>query len=235
MTNEPRGAPPTRRGILAALAACPIAALPMGSALAAAAGAPSRAAWDVAMAAFRRAQKIDTEFDAKHKPTFERYFAEKKAIPHVVLRPDPYSGHHDPVSTADWDFVKRARGLVDSVKRGRCFLEVDRYPSLREHYELCQEVVAAADERDARIEAVGTRYGIVPLFEQSEANGEAANDAESALLVTAAPDREALLYKLERLFGPEVRDEEGFADAWCPEWVNAFMADARLLLPQGRA
>ena len=60
-------------------------------------------------------------------------------------------------------------------------------------------------------------------------------DRERDLLLLPAPDRRALLWKLERLFGSEVRSEDEFCDSWCPEWINAVMQDAGRLLPDREA
>lgn len=53
---------------------------------------------------------------------------------------------------------------------------------------------------------------------------------ESDLIVMPAPHASALLWKLERLFGPESREEDDFSASWCAEWINAVMRDARRLL-----
>jgi hypothetical protein len=59
--------------------------------------------------------------------------------------------------------------------------------------------------------------------------------ADDAVLTTAAPDQAALLWKLERLFGPQAREDGDSCDMWCGEWIDALMADARRLLVNGRA
>lgn len=53
---------------------------------------------------------------------------------------------------------------------------------------------------------------------------------ESDLILMPAPDQTALKWKLEHLFGPETRKPEDYCDAWCAEWINAVMDDARRLL-----
>ncbi|MBB4086269.1 hypothetical protein [Sphingomonas carotinifaciens] len=53
---------------------------------------------------------------------------------------------------------------------------------------------------------------------------------ENGLIQTPAPDCPALLWKLEKLFGPEARDEDDYAPAWCAEWINVVMNDARRFL-----
>lgn len=55
-------------------------------------------------------------------------------------------------------------------------------------------------------------------------------DVEEKLICTPAPDRAALYWKLDRLFGPDVRADDDYGDSWCAKWVNAVMADARRFL-----
>jgi hypothetical protein len=59
-------------------------------------------------------------------------------------------------------------------------------------------------------------------------------DLHTALIQTPAPDAEALLWKLEELFG-EVRGEDRSCDPWTGVLVEPVMADARRLLSRGRA
>lgn len=58
---------------------------------------------------------------------------------------------------------------------------------------------------------------------------DARTDAEIAAFQIPAPHVVALAWKLERLFGPEQRDAEGFGDAWGPVLLNPIMADVRRL------
>ena len=55
---------------------------------------------------------------------------------------------------------------------------------------------------------------------------------ESELITLPSPDQNALMWKLERLFGPEVRKDDQYSDSWCAKWINALMSDARRLLPR---
>lgn len=54
-------------------------------------------------------------------------------------------------------------------------------------------------------------------------------DIASAMITTPAPDRPALLFKLEHLFGDDP------TAGYCAEWMEAVMADAHRLLSVGRA
>lgn len=82
---------------------------------------------------------------------YARFAAEEQNIPHVTLRPGPYSGKTTPVSTADERFVERARRLVNDVAAGKCSL--DAIPSLEQHFQLCNDLAAAADHRDEVVRA----------------------------------------------------------------------------------
>lgn len=59
------------------------------------------------------------------------------------------------------------------------------------------------------------------------------SDAQTRLLKVPAPDGEALLWKLDHLFGEEQTGD--YCDAWSMDLINPLLADARRLLSQGRA
>ena len=164
-----------------------------------------------------------------------RYETALEAIPHVTLRPDPYSGRHTPVTTADQRFVQEARRLVEDVRAGRCYLETDRYPSLAEHYRLCRETKVAADKRDRKVRQLRERFGMDEAENKWEALGERMAEAEGALIEMPAPDMEALLWKLDHLFGPAIHGTENYSNSYCSAWINAVVADARRHLASGRA
>ncbi len=71
--------------------------------------------------------------------------------------------------------------------------------------------------------------------DKSDELSDAAVSAWSDLIRMPAPDTEALLWKIETLFGPDGRDGEGFGDAWSGEVLDAVMLDARRLLSARRA
>lgn len=50
------------------------------------------------------------------------------------------------------------------------------------------------------------------------------------ILVIPAPDVAGLLWKLERLFGPDIRTEHSSSDSLPPRIANTLMSDARRLL-----
>lgn len=90
----------------------------------------------------------------------------------------------------------------------------------------------AAAVRDAWLVHVATceQLGRDAICDESERLCELQCEAESDAIQTPAPDFNALLWKLDRMFGPEACGPGGCSPSWCPEWVNALMADAHRLL-----
>lgn len=213
----------TRRGILTAALALPATALAASVPTTAQAAPTDRTAWDRAFAAFELATFEDEAFGRVYNDVEARYFAALAAIPHTALRPDPYSGRFIPVTTADEQFVKRARRLVEDVRAGRCYLETERYPDLGEHYRLCRETKVAADKRDRKVRQLNARLGMDEVEAMSEALGQRAYEAKWALMELPAPDGAALLWKLGVLLDAD-------SIAWEEKAVSPAMADARRLL-----
>lgn len=61
-----------------------------------------------------------------------------------------------------------------------------------------------------------------------ELNAAAYSDLEWTVLLTPAPDRDALEWKMNLLFGAE--EEDGCSSSWRMDGVNAFLADVRRML-----
>lgn len=214
--------------MLGALAAVPaVVALP--PALAAIPDAPERGEWDRLFAAYERAKAIDAADNARHEPIWQAYKAQRDAVPHGAAT-HSYTGRD--ISTEDLDEVRNARRRVREVAEGRCYLETDRYPELRAHFEYCQRLAAAADEREAEIQRIDDRLGYEASAERNETLGQAAYEAEIALIETPAPDAEALLWKLERLFGKHDRGD-GYGASYSGDWLDILLADARHLAERG--
>jgi hypothetical protein len=203
--------------------------LPIGAAAIAQARAVDRLAWDRAFATYQQAKAVYDHEQARHEPIYEAYQAEADAVPHAILRPDPYSGHFAPVSTANWHLVRDARRLVKDVAAGKCWLETDKYPSLKDHWELCQDLAAAADTRDAAIHRIDQRHGYTRSWKQVERAMGVMEKASRALHDIPAPDGPALVWKMEDLW---LGDEEA---AYGGGLVSQLLADARRLLVNGRA
>lgn len=81
------------------------------------------------------------------------------------------------------------------------------------------------DERKARETAVVPDWDAINE-KMEELNQRAYSDLEWRLLLTPAPDRDALEWKMNFLFG----DDDEYSDCWRMDGVNAFLADVRRLL-----
>jgi hypothetical protein len=224
----------TRRTALTGIAlAGSTALLPAAAASMARAAPVDRSAWDRAFAVYRGAKAKDQAFEPIFDAMYKQVKAEEAAVPHITLRPDPYTGHFTPVTTENGRFMTHARKWVGDVAAGK--MRLDPIESLQNHFELCKDAVAADDKRNAAIAAIHTRHDWDAMNDKYDALVEETCAAESVVITTPAPDHDALLWKMERLFGPDVRPDEDSGDCWCAEWMNSVLADARRLLAQGRA
>lgn len=90
----------------------------------------------------------------------------------------------------------------------------------------------AAAVRDAWLEhrRVCESLGTDAAGAESDRLCDAQCAIEGTLIEMPAPDCSALLWKLERLFGPEAWDGDDYSPSWCAKWMNAVMDDARRLL-----
>jgi hypothetical protein len=87
-----------------------------------------------------------------------------------------------------------------------------------------------------RLEAEAyTNTGAEAADDRTEALADAESEAWNTLLLTPAPDQQALLYKLDLLFCEDRGGNDDYSDSWSMKLIDAVMADARRLLTQGRA
>ncbi len=71
------------------------------------------------------------------------------------------------------------------------------------------------------------RLGIDAVAKESERLMDEVSELEGAAICLPAPDRTALLWKLERLFGlTSGRQDDESGGSWDAEWMNAVMFDA---------
>lgn len=130
---------------------------------------------------------------------------------------------------------------IDAIASG----EADPLAELVQHYAVGEEAwnrivgqinamppgrnnpLSEARRREAR-----ARLGFDDASRKQDALCDALTNRLDDAILTPAPDRQALLWKMERLFGPNARKANEAATPWCAKWVNAVMADARRLLAQ---
>ena len=212
----------TRRAFLMS---APVAAAATALPIKAIAAAASRSAWDAAFRAFEEAEAEDKAFAPIFNDLHERWRAAVDAVPHVTFCPDPYSGSTKPISTSDDFFVLRARRLLADVEAGKCRFEP--HADLDRHLELCRQVVAAADQRKAKIDAISAAMGYDKAEKHWEGLSDAVEAARWALIAMPAPDLSALHWKLSYIL--EDDGTESIA-AWQSRLIEQTRADMRRLL-----
>ena len=219
----------TRRNLLiAAPAVAAIAAIP---AIAIAKTCPAdRSAWNAAMADYQRVNAEDAAFSQGYMPLWERCKADCEQVPHVALRPDPHSGHNQPVTTADTWAVRMARHEVKQMDNGKMWLD-PKVPGVQARFDLQCDIVRAADERDAAIQVVRGRFGMDEADDESERLGDRLADAASTLMSAPAPDLAALRWKLDYM---HAEDGSESTPAWSMHFVAQALADIARLLPEGK-
>ena len=175
----------------------------------------SRAEWDAALAELKRAKAASDAFDPELTRIDEAYQTAVDQVPHVIVEIDGRK-----ISTANEMEVSWARNGSRSLR----YVEACAYSSVK----ASQQLVDAADARDAQLKAIDERFGWRAANSHYDALSEAICDAEQVLLQLPAPDGEALLWKVNRLYAPG----EGI---WEPGHEDQTHADLRRFLSNGRA
>jgi hypothetical protein len=120
------------------------------------------------------------------------------------------NGYGGTFTTANAHHVSAARWSCKTLR----YVETCAYDGVRAN----QLFVDAAEKRDAEIAAIDRRFRLDETNEHYEALTSAIFDAESVLLNLPAPDGEALLWKVKRLYSPgdgiwgEAVEDQTYAD-----------------------
>ena len=157
----------TRRAMLGAMAVTPVALTVPGMA---AQRTPDRRAWNAAMAAFEKAKAEDKAFDAVFDPISQKFADEVAKLPQY---PDQFA-------------VRFARGAVREFDAGKVFVEDYARPDFDKRLAEHRALVAADDERTAKIAEIDKRFGYSEAEEKWEALGDAAYKAEWVVMDTPA-------------------------------------------------
>lgn len=184
------------------------------------------AEWQAALHAYLAVKAEDDAFNPGWWEAWGACKAECAAVPHTTLRPDRHTGKREPVTTADRFFVALARETIAAVDAGTMYFE--DIPELQDHLALCRDVVAAAAERDAAVEAIRGRYNMDWQDQWAEGLGESISAAQSVLMAIPSPDLATLRWKLDHILGME---SEETVDAWSGSYVAQLRADIARLLP----
>lgn len=215
-----------RRHFIAGAAAVPAIAMTAAAPALAGEHSADRSAWDSTMARYLAADKecdaAAARFDAADKAFVEAY----EKIPHITLRPDPYTGRLNPISTADERLVLEAQRAVIQLDDGS--LWIDRTdPHMVEHYDLMRELAAAEAKRDAKAMAIADDLGCDRLENELEAIADRVFELRNQLIAMPAPDGEALRWKLDYLFFTN-------GQAWEPSFIQQTVDDSKRLLVVAR-
>jgi hypothetical protein len=174
-----------------------------------------RTAWDRAMADLERAKAASDAYEVEYWRIEAAYKADVDKVPHFTVEIDGRS-----ISTADSRQVAWARHDARNIR----YVEACAYNSVRQR----QQLADAADARDARIAAINQHHRWDAVNEHYDGLSVAICDAEEVLLNMPAPDGEALLWKVNRLYAPG-------AGIWEPSYEAQTHADLRRILSHGRA
>ena len=183
----------SRRETLVGIALCgATAAIPVtGASMAKGMQQPDRSAWDRAMANYERAVAASDAYDAEYEHIAAAHLSAIEAVPHVTM-PNPDRGRT--LTTANRHDVAMARSSCRNLR----YVEVCAYDGVKEN----QAFVDAADKRDAVIAQIDRRFNWDAVNEHYDALSSAIGDTETVLLDMPAPDADALLWKVERLYRP---------------------------------
>lgn len=164
---------------------------------------------------------------ATNQHTRRHVLAAMGALPVAALGV-PAIAHAPVVDRAAWDralhVFERARATSAAYR--------PRYDRTWAAYRTAVDGQTLTIAEDRRI---SEQTGCQDAGRHYEALAEQENKAAGDLIMMPAPDRPALLWKLEHLFGAEARGAGEDGAGYCAEWTNAFMADARGLLGDAHA
>lgn len=195
----------SRRAVTGALFALPAIAAPAAAAAIEPNGiSPGLAA---ALAAYREADAVEDHYNRTiYEPAAAALRKEVEAIPHYTTK-GTFGGyatfHH--LSTADRGLVSMARKILEDA--------ADRHRD-RGFFDVCEELIAADDQREAERQRLRAVYNIGPLEDESERLADIRFQAEVAVEkypVRSIPDLVAKLEFIRETQGEEDA-EVGFKD-----------------------
>lgn len=209
----------TRRALLGAAAALPAIATLSAPALATV--ATDRRAWKRAFAAMEKAKAALDADDQIYDRINSKYRAACQAIPHVTTQAtyEDYAGQRATMTTAEPEHVVLAKRMLRGLKSYGA--------DSADYVATCRELLAAHEEREAAMQRINDSLGYGAAYDRNEDLGHAAYEAETALILMPAPDAEALLWKLDNLFGAGATGDGDYSPSYSMEWINRIIADVR--------
>ena len=210
----------TRRAILGGMALLPLAACPMTPVPAA--PAADRSAWDHAFATMVAAHVVSEQASADFWKVHEAWDATEPPLSMIDTYAIMPLGRHEPRLRSfahsddldEWDRnianPEWGGGEPSKVRERKSIASVREFRRLR-------------DENDQR-------HGYSAASDRTDEADDALCEAERRLILMPAPDGDALMWKLEHLYGGCAKNPAGDSPNWSNSYVNAVVADARRLL-----
>lgn len=204
---EPRTAAanaPSRRNLLGMIALAPAAAMPIP---ALASRVPS-SKWDRLMRTYLAAKATSDSYDtAVYKPAQARI--ERVApFPDMTFRVPDRSGYSPVFRVRETNFDEWENHFNPLYQQPAMEIKAKW---------LANKAANQSGRMDEIVERAEHLVGVV-------------DEAESSLLMEPAPDRRALLWKLEQLFGEDACGADGFSAGWSVTVIEPLITDARRLL-----
>ena len=175
--------------------------------------------WDAAMAAYARAERQAEALYERTDVADQAFYSARDKEPHVTVAVE---GGSQTFSTKDEQVVRWARSSSTTLR----YLE--DLPGNYATYRAYHQLLAAYDAREEKIEELDRHYGWSQAHDAYDAAIARQIEAEKVLFDMPAPDGEALLWKMERLYKPG----EGI---WSEGVEDQAHADLRRFLSHGRA
>ena len=209
----------TRRRVLAAMGALPVAAMAVPAL--GQTGTADTAAWDRALAGYRRAEEAFAERDKAFCAACDRYQEAKPSLGMIEWRRVGFHAYRNEQSARTFDIEADWQDFLSQENRTWWARDPERTKAeYRAALDTFTEWRRLDDEAK---EATGFNRTAAALDEAIDERSE----ADFALMDTPAPHGPALLFKLEKLL--EV-DGDGSCAGWGGRYIAQTMADARRLL-----
>lgn len=175
--------------------------------------------WDAALAAHARAERQAEALYKRTDVADQAFYPARDKVPHVTVAVE---GGSQTFSTKDEHVVRWARSSSTTLR----YLE--DLPGNYATYRAYHQLLAAHDAREEKIAELDRHYGWSATHDAYDAAVARQIEAEKVLFDMPAPDGEALLWKMERLYKPG----EGI---WSEGVEDQAHADLRRFLSHGRA
>lgn len=179
---------------------------------------PDPVAWEAAMAELEQALAAYRSADAEDDRIAVLYWAEVEAIPDRVEQ--KHGIGHGIMSAANRPDVSMAYRALAAVYDENVKAQYQPY------LDACRRLVNHAALRQKKIAEIDQRLGYSTASEHFDQTIRVLSAKESALVQMPAPDRSALLWKIEKL----LMVEDDSTSPWTGEYVSQTLADARRLL-----